>query len=80
MKILHKDCNKNLAENRGLPRNSYLVSYLNNEDIQCYDIVQESSKIKIFDYYWDTYRNIKSIQWTKGTVNPRLSDYKQKKK
>ena len=79
MVILHKKCEPSLAKNKKLPRNSYLVSYM-EDDIQNFDIVQSSSKVEIFDYYYDNYRNIKSMCWTDGTVNPKCFDYKIKGK
>ena len=37
-----------------------------------YDIVQSVSQADIFDYYYDLYKNIISIEWTDGKISPRL--------
>lgn len=82
MNIIHKDCDPILSEDKTLPRNSYIVSYKNEEYIK-YDIVQSNSKVEIFDKYWDEYRNVLSIEWTKGVVNPKSYGFEvkeQKKK
>lgn len=73
MKIIHKNCDINLAKDKKLPLDSYLVEYNSDENIQ-YDIVQSSSRVEIFDYYYDTYgkNGIKSMRWTDGTVSPKL--------
>jgi hypothetical protein len=79
MVVLHKKCDSVLSKNKQLPRNSYLVSYM-EEDTQHFDIVQSNSRVEIFNYYYDTYKNVKSISWTDGTVNPKSFDYKVKDK
>lgn len=71
MVILHQNCEPELALDKSLPRDSYLVSYLNSEDIVSYDIIRSTSKVEAFDFYWDTYRSVIQIEWTKGTVNPK---------
>lgn len=79
MLIIHKNCDKNLAKDKTLPRNSYLVTYEQDEEL-VYDIVQCSSKVQIFDYYYDRYGNVlKDIRWTEGTVNPKCYQSKSKK-
>lgn len=80
MKIIHRNCQKSLSEDKSLPRNTYLVSYYDDDNNLSYDIVQENAKVQIFDYYWDTYRNVQSINWTKGTANPKIAEAKPKKK
>jgi hypothetical protein len=79
MKILHKNCDRSLAKEKTLPRNSYLVRYNDDNGEEKYDIVQSNSRVEIFDYYYDTYGKdgIKFISWTEGTVNPKL--YGEKK-
>jgi hypothetical protein len=77
MKIIHEKCSTTLAEDKTLPLNSYIVSYFFEEDL-FYDIVQSSSRVNIFDYYYDKYKNVKSINYTKGTINPKLYGIKSK--
>jgi hypothetical protein len=71
-KIVHQDCSKELAKDKSLPLNSYLVTYsLDNETR--YDIVVCNKRSQIFDMYWDKYREgLKDIRWTDGKVNPKL--------
>jgi hypothetical protein len=83
MKIIHKNCDKSLSKDKKLPLDSYLVEYNSDGNIQ-YDIVQASSKVEIFDYYYDTYgkNGIKSFKWTDGTVSSKFYGYsiKEEKK
>lgn len=74
MIILHKCCDPILAKNKELPRDSYLVGYFDNDNL-VYDIVQSGSQSIIFDYYYDNYRNVQSIKWTEGIVNPKMYGY-----
>lgn len=73
MTILYKECDPSLAKDKSLPRDSYLVSYLIDDELK-YDI-SRGSRVEIFDYYYDIYRNVTSISWTDGTVNPKTYDY-----
>jgi hypothetical protein len=79
MVILHKKCDPGLSKNKQLPRDSYLVSYM-EEDVKNFDVVQSGSRVEIFDYYYDNYKNIQSISWTDGTVHPRCFNYNIKDK
>ena len=71
MKIIHQDCEKSLSKNKSLPTDSYLVTYISEEETKN-DIVQSVSQADIFDYYYDLYKNIISIEWTDGKISPRL--------
>lgn len=74
--ILHENCMKQDAKNKQLPLDSYLVTYVIDGNV-CYDIVKTSKKVGIFDMYYDKFGNcLKSIEWTDGTVSPRLWGYK----
>jgi len=77
MNIIHKDCDSELAKDKSLPLDSYLITYSVNDKIR-YDIVQSSSKVEIFDYYHDNYggKNIRSMEWTSGTISPKMYGYK----
>lgn len=77
MVILHKNCDKNLAKEKSLPRDSYIVSYKDDNDTIVYDI-SRGSKVELFDYYYDNYKNVLSIEWTDGIVSPKVYDYKSK--
>ncbi len=77
MIILHKDCSPELKKNKELPLDSYLVSYRVNEELK-YDIVRSGTTVAIFDHYYDEYRNVNSIKWTDGRVNPKVYGYTSK--
>ena len=81
IRILHKDCDLSVSNNRDLPYDSYIVTYV-EEDRVCYDIVQPRKQIEIFDYYWDKYRENFKPPWTQseGRVNPKLWDSNPKEK
>lgn len=81
MKIIHKNCDVELAKDRSLPIDSYLVSYLDDNQI-CFDIVKSSSQVSIFDYYYDTYGkgSPRSIKWTDGKINPKIWGQEKPKK
>lgn len=74
--ILQERCVKQDAKNKQLPLDSYLVTYVIDGNTS-YDIVKTNKKVNIFDMYYDKFGNcIKSIEWTDGTINPRLWGYK----
>lgn len=74
--ILQERCTKQDAKNKQLPLDSYLVTYVIDGNTS-YDIVKSSKKVNIFDMYYDKFGNcIKSIEWTDGTINPKLWGYK----
>jgi hypothetical protein len=73
MIILHQECDPELAKDKKLPRDSYLVSYIKNDTL-VYDI-SRGTKVELFDYYYDNFGIVKGIQWTDGTVNPKSYDY-----
>jgi hypothetical protein len=76
--IIQKDCDISAANNRSLPLNSYIISYSDNKTVK-YDIVQ-GSKVTIFDHYYDEYRNLISMKWTNGKVNPKMYNNQDQKK
>lgn len=80
MKVLHKNCDPSLAEDRTLPYSAYIVKYL-DEDQYNYDIVIANKRVDIFDYYWDRYREgLITFKQTEGRVNPKVWDNSSNKK
>lgn len=82
IKVIHSDCDANLAKDTSLPNNSCLVIYIENNKRK-YDIVMSQKMVSIFDEYWDRYKeNLISIIYTEGRVNPRVwgIETKEKKK
>ena len=72
MKILHQNCDPEVANDRGLPYNAYLVTY-DIDGAIAYDLVIPDKQVEIFDYYWDRYREgLKGWKQSEGRVNPKL--------
>lgn len=74
LNIIHNDCDPSIAKSKELPLNSYLVTYISEDKIK-YDIVQSNSEVKIFEAYYDKYREVRGIVWTSGIINPKLWNY-----
>ena len=47
LNIIHEKCEKSAADDKSLPRNAYLVTYV-EKDKMTYDIVMADSKVDIF--------------------------------
>jgi len=46
-----------------------------------YDICISHKRVEIFDHYYDHFYKVIAIEWTKGSVNPKLwQDPNSKKK
>ncbi len=63
------------------PNDAYIVKYVVDDKI-CFDLTR-GSRIRLFDMYWDKFRNnLKSIEFGYGRVSPKLWGYQapQKKK
>ena len=70
--IIHEKCEKAAAEDKTLPRNAYLVTYVEKEKV-VYDIVMADSKVDVFDDYWDKYKEgLQTITFAQGNVRPSL--------
>jgi hypothetical protein len=72
--ILHQNCEPELAKDKNLPRDSYIVSYM-NDNLLCYDIVRSGNQVEVFDHYHDNSYVVKSIGWTEGLINPKSFGY-----
>ena len=78
MKIIHRDCDPTLANDRSLPYTAYLVEYL-QDGMTHFDIVVGRNRVEIFDYYWDLYRHdLINMTQSEGRTNPKLWDIKSK--
>lgn len=71
--IIHLNCEYSFSEDKNLPRDSYIVTYGDNNE-EKNDIVQ-GLRADIFDYYWDKYRDVRRMDWTEGKVNPKMWGY-----
>ncbi|AOV60138.1 hypothetical protein P29A0810_202 [Synechococcus phage S-CAM8] len=81
VKMVHKDCDPSLIEDRSLPYTTYMVEYL-QDGVTKFDIVSSSKRVDIFDQYWDLYKkDFVNMTQTEGRINPRLwTDPNEKKK
>jgi hypothetical protein len=80
VRIIHQNCDPNLADDKTLPYTAYIVKYYDDEQYN-YDIVIANKKVDIFDYYWDKYREgLISFKQTEGRVNPKMWGPQQKKR
>lgn len=80
MKIIYRDCDPSLAQDRSLPYTAYLVEYL-QDGMTHFDIVICNKKVEIFDYYWDKYRHdFINMTQSEGRINPKLWVNKPKEK
>ena len=73
IRVLHEKCEIDKADDKKLPTDSYLVSYKEKEELK-YDVTRAGSQLELFDHYYDTYKNVQGISWTKGIVSPRTFD------
>ena len=72
MKIIYRDCDPSLADDRTLPHTAYLVEYL-QDGMTHFDIVVASKRVEIFDYYWDNYReDLIRMTQSEGRANPKV--------
>lgn len=80
-KVMARDCDPEVASDRTLPYNTYLVKY-KLDGLVHYDLVMSDKRVEIFDYYWDRYRgDLISFKQSEGRTNPKLwSPPKQEKK
>ena len=73
IRVLHEKCEKDKADDKKLPSDSFLVTYKVEEEIK-YDVTRAGSQLELFDHYYDTYKNVQGISWTNGIVSPRTYD------
>lgn len=72
IKMIHKECDPSLCEDRSLPYTAYMVEY-KQDGITKFDICSANKQADIFDYYWDNYRHdFVNMTQTEGRVNPKL--------
>lgn len=77
MIILHQNCEPEAAKDKSLPVDSYLVTYMNDNEV-CHDVVRSGTQVEVFDYYHDNSYTVKSIKWTNGSVSPKTYGYTPK--
>jgi hypothetical protein len=78
--ILVEDGTWEQVTTKDAPNDARIVKYVVDEKV-CYDLTRGPKVSKIFDMYWDRYREgIKSINFGYGRVNPKLWGEKPKEK
>ena len=73
IKLLFEKCQRDKADDKKLPSDSFVVSYNDKEELK-YDIVRASAQVDVFDAYYDKYKNVKGIEWTKVLFIQRTYD------
>lgn len=74
--IIQTNCDKTAAQDKSLPRNAYLVVYSEDGE-EKFDIVC-GLQVDIFDHYHDQNKQVRAIEWTDGTINPKFWGYQAK--
>ena len=69
VKLVREKCDLKSAEDKKLPTDSFIVTYKFNDEVK-YDIVRAKAVVDVFDFYYDKYKNVKSIQYGSGTIPP----------
>jgi hypothetical protein len=78
--IIHENCDPDLAQDRSLPNNAFIVEY-KLDGATCYDIASGQGQVDIFDVYWDKYhRDFVTMKQTEGRTNPKMWGVTPKKK
>ena len=73
IRVIFEKCPLDKSNDKKLPSDSFVVSYEEDKELK-YDIIRAAAQVDVFDAYYDKYKNVKSIQWTKGIVHPRTYD------
>ena len=73
IRLIFEKCPRDKANDKKLPSDSLVVSYNDKEELK-YDIVRASAQVDVFDDYYDNYKNVKGIEWTKGIIHPKTYD------
>ena len=73
IKLVFEKCQRDKANDKKLPSDSFIVSYEHDKELK-HDIVRASAFVDVFDAYYDKYKNVKGIEWTKGIIHPKTYD------
>ena len=73
IRLIFEKCPRDKANDKKLPSDSFVGSYNDKEELK-YDIVRASAQVDVFDAYYDKYKNVKGIEWTKGIIHPKTYD------
>tara|TARA_B100000530_G_scaffold127451_1_gene79753 strand:+ start:383 stop:643 length:261 start_codon:yes stop_codon:yes gene_type:complete len=72
MKIIHENCDPELANDKTLPNNAFLIEY-KVDGVVCYDITSAAKQSEIFDHYYDKYKSgFVTMRQAEGRISPKL--------
>ncbi len=77
IRLIFEKCPRDKANDKKLPSDSFIVSYEHDKEFK-HDIVRASAQVDVFDAYYDKYKNVKGIEWTKGIIHPKTYDAQTK--
>ena len=73
IKLIFEKCPRDKADDKKLPSDSFIVSYEHDKELK-HDIIRAAAQVDVFDAYYDKYKNVKGIEWTKGIIHPKTYD------
>ena len=73
IRLIFEKCPRDKANDKKLPSDSFIVTYEHDKELK-HDIIRAVAQVDVFDAYYDKYKNVKGIQWTKGIVHPKTYD------
>ena len=73
IRLIFEKCPRDKANDKKLPSDSFIVSYEHNKELK-HDIIRAAAQVDVFDAYYDKYKNVKGIEWTKGIIHPKTYD------
>ena len=72
MKIIHENCDPELANDKTLPNNAFLIEY-KIDGTSYYDISAAAKQSELFDHYYDKYkRDFVTMKQAEGRISPKL--------
>ena len=67
--VILEKTTKDKANDRKLPTDAFNVYYVVDGEERL-DVTRSGKKVNVFDFYYDKYKNVKSIQYGSGTISP----------
>ena len=73
IRLIFEKCPRDKANDKKLPSDSFIVTYEHDKELK-HDIIRAAAQVDVFDAYYDKYKNVKGIEWTKGIIHPKTYD------
>ena len=73
IRLIFEKCPRDKANDKKLPSDSFIVTYEHDKELK-HDIIRATAQVDVFDAYYDKYKNVKGIEWTKGIIHPKTYD------